>query len=99
MRSIVFFHTDLQKNTIVTCILTAQNHNMSNVQDHLLKLMQLIQYCHVFSFSTVIPNHFIGEDILLSHHSMVGYEAMGIDVTQSTQDEEQSLFTIKTNIC
>ncbi len=29
---------------------------------------------------------------------MDGYEAMGFDVTQLTQDEEQSLFTIKTNM-
>jgi hypothetical protein len=29
---------------------------------------------------------------------MDGYEAMGFDVTQLTQDEEQSLFTITTNM-
>ncbi len=29
---------------------------------------------------------------------MDGYEAMGFDVTQSTQDVEQSLFTIKTKM-
>jgi hypothetical protein len=29
---------------------------------------------------------------------MDGYEAMGFDVTQATQDVEQSLFTIKTNM-
>ncbi len=29
---------------------------------------------------------------------MDGYEAMGFDVTQLTQDMEQSLFTIKTNM-
>ncbi len=29
---------------------------------------------------------------------MDGYEAMGFDVTQLTQDKEQSLFTIKTNM-
>jgi hypothetical protein len=29
---------------------------------------------------------------------MDGYEAMGFDVTQPAQDEEQSLFTIKTNM-
>ncbi len=29
---------------------------------------------------------------------MDGYEAMGCDVTQVTQDEEQSIFTIKTNM-
>jgi hypothetical protein len=69
---------------------------MSNMQDHLLQMMQLIQYPHVSLFSTVITNHFIGEDFSLSQHSMDGYEAMGFDVTQLTQDMEQSLFTIKT---
>jgi hypothetical protein len=29
---------------------------------------------------------------------MAGYEAMGFDVTQLTQDMEQSLFTIKTSM-
>ncbi len=52
--------------------------------------MQLIQYCHVSSFSTVITNEFI--------NSQDGYEAMGFDVTQLTQDQDQSLFTIKTNM-
>jgi hypothetical protein len=98
IHSFVVFHTDLQKNTIVTCILTAQNHTMSKMQDPLLQLMQLIQYCHVSSFFTVITNHFIGEDFLLSQHSMDDYEAMGFDLTQPTQDEKQSLFTIKTNM-
>jgi hypothetical protein len=31
--SFVVSHTDLQKNTIVTCILTSQNHILSNMQD------------------------------------------------------------------
>ena len=56
------------------------------------------QYPHVSLFSTVITNEFIGEDFYLSQHSMDGYEAMGFDVTQVTQDVEQSLFTIKTNM-
>ncbi len=68
------------------------------MQDCLLQLMQMIQYCHVSFFSNVITNHFIGEDFYLRQHSMDGYEVMGFDVTQLTQDEEQSLFTIKTNM-
>jgi hypothetical protein len=44
IHSFVVFHTDLQKNTIVTCTLTSWNHMMSNMQDRLLHLMQLIQY-------------------------------------------------------
>jgi hypothetical protein len=42
IHNFVIFHTDLQKNTIVTCIFTSQNHIMSNMQDCLLQLMQLI---------------------------------------------------------
>jgi hypothetical protein len=60
--------------------------------------MQLIQYRHVSSFSTVITNHFIGGDVCVGQTSINGYKAMGFDVTQLTQDEEQSLFTIKTNM-
>jgi hypothetical protein len=60
--------------------------------------MQLIQYCHVSSFSTVITNHFIGEEFCIDQTSINGYEAMGFDVTQSTQDEGQRLFTIKTDM-
>ena len=98
IHSFVVFHTDLQKNTIVTCTLTSRNHMMSNMQDQLLQLMQLIQYCHASLFSTVITNHFIREEFFLGQTSINGYEAMGFDVTQLTQDEEQSLFTIKTDM-
>jgi hypothetical protein len=68
------------------------------MQDWLLQIMQLIQYPHVSPFSTVITNEFIAEDFYPSQHSMDGYEAIGFDVTQLTQDVEQSLFTIKTNV-
>jgi hypothetical protein len=68
---------------------------MSNMQDSLLQLMQLIQYHYTSSFSTVITNEFIGEEFYPCQNSVNGYEAMGIDVTQLTQDEEPSLFTIQ----
>jgi hypothetical protein len=71
---------------------------MSNMQDQLLQLIQLIQYCHVSSFFTVITNEFIGDEFYLSPNSQDGYAAMGFDVTQLTQDEDQSLLTIKTNM-
>ncbi len=93
IHSFVVFHSDLQKKTTVTCILTAWNHIMSNMQGCLLQLMQLIKYCHVSSFSTVITNHFIGEGFLLSQHSMDGFEAMGFDVTQA-----RYIFSLETNL-
>jgi hypothetical protein len=98
IHSLLVFHTDLQKNTIVTCILTEQNHILSNMQDRLLQIMQLIQYPHVSLFSTVTTNEFIGEGVNLSQHSMDCYEAMEFNVTQLIQDMEQSLFTITTNM-
>ncbi len=98
IHSFVVFHTNLQKCTLVTCILISRNHIMSNMQDQLLQLMQLIQYHHVSSISTVITNHFIGEEFCLGQTSIDGYKAMGCDVTLLTQHEEQSLFTIKTNM-
>ncbi len=98
IHSFVVVHTDLQKRIIVTCTLTSRNHIMSNMQDQLLQLMQLIQYCHVSSFSTVITNHFIGDDFCLENPSIDGYKTMGFDVTQLTHDVEQSGFTIKTNM-
>ncbi len=62
IHSLLVFHTDLQKNTIVTCILTEQNHILTNMQDRLLQIMQWIQYPHVSPFSTAITNELIGED-------------------------------------
>jgi hypothetical protein len=49
-------------------------------------------------FSIIITNEFIGEEFYLSQHSLDGYEAMGFDVSQLTQDEEQGLFRIMTNM-
>jgi hypothetical protein len=56
--------------------------------------MQLIEYHHVSLFSTVITIHFNEEGFCISQTAINGYEAMGFDVTQLTQDEEQRLFTI-----
>ncbi len=46
----------------------------------------------------VITNEFIGEEFCLGQTSINGYKAMGFDVIQLTQDEEQSLFAINTNM-
>jgi hypothetical protein len=51
IHSFVVFHTDLQKNTIVTCTLTAHNHIMSNMQDHLLQIGGTDQFfCQILKF-------------------------------------------------
>ena len=96
LHSFAVFHTINGKHTIVTCILTARNHILSNMQDRVLQLMQLIQYRNYSTFSTSITNHFIGVDVQLSKISMNGYESMGFDVRSLTQDTDQEQFTITT---
>jgi hypothetical protein len=63
---------------------------MSNMQDQLLQLMQLIEYRHESSFSTVITNKLIGVEFCLGRTSINRYKAMRFDVAQLTLDEEQS---------
>jgi hypothetical protein len=96
LHSFVVFHTINGEDTIVTCIVTARNHILSNMQDRILQLMQLIQYWTYGTFSTSITNHFIGVDVQLSKLSLNGYESMGFDVRSLTQDRDQDQFTIIT---
>jgi hypothetical protein len=60
---------------------STKSHYVKYAGDQFLQLLQLIRYPHVSLFSTVITNHFIGEDFYLNQHSMDGYEAMGFNVT------------------
>ena len=96
LHSFAVFHTINGKDTIVTCILTARNHILSNMQDRILQLMQLIQYWTNSTFSTSITNHFIGVDVQLSKISLNGYKSMGFDVRSLTQDTDPEQFTIST---
>ncbi len=52
--------------------------------------------CPCFPLSSRI--NLLEKIFCLSQHSMDGYESMRFDFTQLTQDVEQILFTIKTNL-
>jgi len=98
LHSFAVVHTIKGKDIIVTCIVTARNHILSNMQDCVLQLMQLIQYRNYGTFSTSITNHFIGVDVQSSKISLIGYESMGFDVRSLTQDRDQEQFTITTQM-
>jgi hypothetical protein len=95
IHSFVVFHT-LQNDTIVTCMLTARDHILSNMQDRVLQIMQLIQFRHAFKFLVTITNNFIGDDVGITKWSLAGYEAIGFNVTPLTQDTDQNLFSFGT---
>jgi hypothetical protein len=77
-------------------MLTARGHILSNMQDQVLQIMQLIQFCHLFKFLVTITNNFIGNDVDIPKWSLAGYKAMGFDVTPLTQDTDQNLFSFGT---
>ncbi len=95
IHSFVVFHT-LKDDTIVTCMLPARDCILSNMQDRVLQIMQLIQFCHAFKFLVTIMNNFIGNDVDITKWSLAGYEAMGFDVTPLTQNTNQDLFSFGT---
>ncbi len=96
IHSFAVFYTNKKECTIVTCILTSRVHILSNIQDRILQLMQLIQFRSSGNFLFAITNKFIGHDVALDKISRNGYEAMGFDASPLIQDKEQDLFTIKT---
>ncbi len=60
IHSFAVFYTEEGPATIVTCLLTARNHILSNMQDQILQIVQLIQYRTSHLFSMTIMNDFIG---------------------------------------
>ncbi len=50
LHSFVTFYTDSDSNTVVTCSLTTRHHILSNMQDCLLQLLQLMQFWKTESF-------------------------------------------------
>ncbi len=77
IHSFAIFCTEEAPSTIVTCLLTARNHILSNMQDWILQIVQLIQYRISWLFSMVIGNDFIGEEFTLDENSVCGYKMMG----------------------
>jgi hypothetical protein len=57
--------------------------------------MQLIQYRDLKTFSTVITNNFIREDVSLKYYSLNCLMTMGF-VLLSTHDDEEKIFTLDT---
>jgi hypothetical protein len=99
--SFVLLRTDVySSSTVIVCTLTTRNHIQSNMQDRLLKLVQIYQYqAHKIIFLMIILNELVGVDITLNYSSCFGYNAMGFDTSTVTQDRDSmgSYFGIMTH--
>ncbi len=56
LHSFVTFYTDSDSNTVVTCSLTTRHHILSNMQDRLIQLLQLMQFWKTESISLKLTN-------------------------------------------
>ncbi len=93
---LLFFYTEEGSATIVTCLLTARNHILLNMQDQILQIVQLIQYRISHLFSMAIHNDFIEEEVTLDENSVCGYKMMGFKTI--SEDEESQIFYLRLEV-
>ena len=86
-------------------MLTSRHHILSNMQDCLLQLVQPMQYGKNQSFLLALTNKIVGSEVILSHDSINGYQALGfdvqalgVDVSTSKQNMMEDEFTIHTDM-
>jgi hypothetical protein len=96
IHSFAVFYTEEGPATIVTCLLTARNHILLNMQDQILQIVQLIQYRIGQSFSMVVTNNFIGEEVTLDENSVCGYKMMGFKTMG--EYEESNIFSLRLEV-
>jgi hypothetical protein len=63
LHSLVTFYTDSDSITVVTCSLTTRHYILSNMQDHLIQLLQLMQFWKTESFAVSLTNKVIGSNV------------------------------------
>jgi hypothetical protein len=94
LHSFVTFYTDLDSNTVVTCSLTTRYHILSNMQDRLIQLLQLMQFWKTKSFSLSLTNTVIGSDVKINQDSIHGYMGLGFDKSNFNEDGSDDVYTI-----
>ncbi len=96
IHSFAVFHREEVSPTIVTCLLTAKNHILLNMQDQILQVFQLIQYRISQLFSIVITSICFGEEVDLDENSVCGYKMMRFQTM--SQDEESNMFSLRSEL-
>jgi hypothetical protein len=95
LHSFVTFYTDSDSNTVVTfCSLTTRHNILSNMQDRLMQLLQLMQFWKTESFAISLRNKVIGSDVKIRQDSIDGYEGLGFDMSTFNEDGSGDVYTI-----
>jgi hypothetical protein len=93
LHSFITFYTDSDFNTVVACSLTTRHHILSNMQDHLIQLLQLMKYWKNESFSLSLTNTAIGSDVKINQDSIHGYMGLGFDMSNFNEDGSGDVYT------
>jgi hypothetical protein len=92
--SFVTFYTDSDSSTVVTCSLTTRHHILSNMQDCLMQLLQLMQFWKTESFVVNLMNKVIGSNVKINQDSIDGYVGLGFDMNTFNGDGSDDVYTI-----
>ncbi len=93
LHKFVTFYTDSDSNTVVTFSLTTRHHILSNMQDCLIQLLQLMQFWKNESFSLKLTNIIIGSDVKIDQDSIHGYIGLGFDMSNFNEDGSDDVYT------
>jgi hypothetical protein len=63
------------------------------MQDHLIQLLQLMQYWKNESFSLKLTNTVIGSDVRINQDSINGYMGLGFDMSNFNEDSTGDVYT------
>ncbi len=85
---------DSDSNTVVTCSLTTRHQILSNMQDRLIQLLQLMQLWKTESFSLSLTDTVIDSDVKINQDSIHGYMGLGFDMSNFNEDGSHNVYTI-----
>ncbi len=94
LHSFVTFYMESDSNTVVTYSLTTRHHILSNMQDCLIQLLQLMQFWKTDSFAVSLTNKVIGSNVNLNQDSIDGYVGLGFDMSNFNEDGSDDVYTI-----
>ncbi len=93
LHSFITFYTNSDFNTAVTCSLTTRHHILSNMQNCLIQLLQLMQYWKNEAFSLSLTNTVLGSDVIVNQDSIHGYMGLGFDMSNFNEDGSGDVYT------
>jgi hypothetical protein len=64
------------------------------MQDHLIQLLQLMQFWKTESFSLKLTNTIISSDVKINQDSIHGYMGLGFDMSNFNEDGSDDVYTL-----